>query len=176
VGGALMLLLVGAGLVLRRRRAYVAHWVDPERWTAPALDPVRTLGLSGALAVAAVAAAVGGFLFAWRAGAVIGPVTFVALRLGINVRRLLAAALIGLAVLPLAYVASPSPDAGGFYYYYAVHYINEHWLALGVVCALGVAVSLMAWDLLGRKPSWSFGGGRLARLLRLSLRRKRAAR
>jgi hypothetical protein len=176
VGVGLMLLFVGAGLALRRRRAYAPQLVEPERWTAPASDPVRTLGLREALAVAVLAAGIGGFLFALRAGAVIGPVTFVALRLGVNVRRLLVAALIGLALLPLAYIASPSPDVGGFYYYYALHYIDEHWLALGVVCALAVAVALMAWDLLERKPSRSLGAGRLARLPGLRLRRPRAAR
>jgi hypothetical protein len=89
---------------------------------------------------------VGGFLFAVRAGVVIGPVTFLLLLAGITARRLLAAAGAALVAVTFAYVVSPSPDAGGFYFYYALHYITAHWIALAAVCFLGTAAALMAWD------------------------------
>ena len=89
----------------------------------------------------------GGFLFAVRAGVVIGPVTFVLLVIGLNARRLLLATGVGLVAVTAAYVISPSPNNGGFYFYYALHFITAHWIALGAVLALGWATGLMAWEI-----------------------------
>jgi hypothetical protein len=155
-----MVLALGAGLALRRRGMTFAlrrpllrpasgegqMWADPPAWRSTPPDPVRGLPWPQALAVALVAGAVGGFLFAVRAGVVIAPVTFVLLVAGITARRLLAAAGAALVAVTFAYVVSPSPNAGGFYFYYALHYITAHWIALAAVCLLGTAAGLMAWD------------------------------
>lgn len=184
VGGGLMLLALGAGVALRRRRSTVASiWPDPPAWRPAPADPVRALSWPTAAVVAALAGALGAFLFAVRAGVVIAPVTFVLLVLGITARRLLAAAALAIVAVTIAYVVSPAPNQGGFYFYYAVHYITAHWIALAAICFLGAAAGLMTWDVRtaadgvppGQGPTR--GGRRLPSLpRRLRLRRRSASR
>jgi arabinofuranan 3-O-arabinosyltransferase len=157
-GGAMLLALVG-GFLLRRRGFRLALsrrplartlpppiWTDPVVWGARPADPVRRLGWTGAAIAGVLAGALGGFLFAVRAGLVIGPVTFAFLVLGLTVRRLLILTGAGLVAVTVAYLVSPSPNNGGFFFYYSLHYITAHWIALGVVLALGCATALTAWD------------------------------
>jgi arabinofuranan 3-O-arabinosyltransferase len=156
VGGGLMLLALGAGLALRRRKLNLVLWPDPPAWAPAPADSVRGLLWPRALAVAVVAGALGGFLFAVRAGVVILVVTFVLLLVGITARRLLLAAALALVAVTFAYVVSPSPNEGGFYFYYAIHYITAHWIALAAICFLGTAAGLMTWDVrtaAGQPPS-----------------------
>jgi hypothetical protein len=83
-------------------------------------------------------------------------VTFVLLLVGITARRLLLAAALALVAVTFAYVVSPSPNEGGFYFYYAIHYITAHWIALAAICFLGTAAGLMTWDVrtaAGQPPS-----------------------
>jgi hypothetical protein len=153
---AILLLVIVAELFLRRRRP-IAPLVPPTGWVRPPPDQVRRLSLRGALIAGLVSAVVTGFLFAWRAGAVLGLALFVLLSLGINARRLIALAVPALVAIVLVYLADPSPDSGGFYFPYGLHYITVHWVAVGAVCALGGAALLMAWDVRAR------GAFRLAR-------------
>jgi hypothetical protein len=86
-------------------------------------------------------------VFALRAGAVLGPLTVLFLGAGVSVRRLLAVATGGLALLPVLYIAFPPRDEGGFAPDYALDTLGAHWAAVGVVVALGGAASLWAWRL-----------------------------
>jgi arabinofuranan 3-O-arabinosyltransferase len=178
-GGALMLLIVGASLLLGRRRhigkraargeaarsggaaapatsaerASASGAADPTAVPAglvgdrSAPDPVRRLSWRASLAAGAVMAVAGGFMFALRAGAVLGPLTVLFLRAGVSVRRLLAVATGGLALLPVLYIAFPPRDEGGFAPDYALDSLAAHWVAVGVVVSLGGAASLWAWRL-----------------------------
>jgi hypothetical protein len=152
IGGATVLALLVAWAVRRRRGLAVQPAVELPRWGIPPLDPVRRLGWRGALLAAALAAVVGGFVLAWRAGAVLGPAVLVLAALGITARRLIGLATLGLAALVVVYLVYPSPDSGGFYFPYALHYINAHWIAVGAVCALGFAAVIMARDIRADPP------------------------
>jgi arabinofuranan 3-O-arabinosyltransferase len=176
MGAGVMLLLLAAGALLRRRRPALVAAADPPAWVAAPADPVRRLNLPVAVGIGVAAGVAGGVLFALRAGVAIGLATAVLLFLGITARRLLALAIAGLAAVMFVYVVSPSPDSGGFYFYYAIHYMTAHWIALGVVCAFGVAAGLMAWDVrasdAGGSPRRSLG----PLLRRLNVGRRRSAR
>jgi arabinofuranan 3-O-arabinosyltransferase len=148
VGGGVLLLAIAAEVLVRRRRR--VDLAPPSVWVPSPPDPVRRLALRGALIAGLVSAPVAGFFFAWRAGAVLGLAVFVLLLLGINARRLIGLAVLALVAIIVAYLAYPSPDAGGFYFPYALHYITLHWVGVGVVCALGCASLLMAWDMRAR--------------------------
>jgi arabinofuranan 3-O-arabinosyltransferase len=190
IGGAVMLLALAGGLLLRRRgvRLVVSRrprlaaadppiWADPATWGARPADPVRRLGLQGAALAGVLAGVLGGFLFAVRAGLVIGPVTFALLFLGLTVRRLLVLTGLGLVAVTLTYVISPSPNEGGFFFYYPLHFITAHWIALGVVLALGCATVLMAWDVrAGAAPQVPGEGGWPGQSILASARRLRPAR
>jgi len=151
IGAAILALVLAAEAVLRQRRG-IRVPAPPSAWVAPPADPVRRLPVWGALAAGVLAAGLGGVVFALRAGAVMGPVVLVLLLfLGVNARRLLGLAFLGLVAMVVLYLAYPSPDAGGFYFPYAQHYLNAHWVAVGVVCALAAASVIMAWDLRTRR-------------------------
>jgi hypothetical protein len=197
VGGGLMVLVLIAGVALRRRRVTVTLrrpflrpaaapapiWPDPPAWGPAPADPIRAMQWPAALGVALAAGAVGGFVFAVRAGVVIAIVTFALLLFGITARRLLAAAALAIVAVTLAYVVSPAPNEGGFYFYYALHYITAHWIALAAICFLGTAACLMTWDVrtaAGQPPPGEGpqrGNAGLPRPLRgLRIRRRGAAR
>jgi hypothetical protein len=126
-------------LVLRRPRAGPAS-------LAPLPDvPARAWPLRRALAAGLAAGLVLGFVFALRAGAVLGPLTFLVLWRGVSARALaLAAGAVLLVGLPVLHLAVDLPDEG-FDTNYAAERIAEHWLAVGAVCALGGAL----WRTLG---------------------------
>ena len=70
---------------------------SPGAWRSP---PASRSGLAG------------GFLFALRAGAVLAPLTVLALRAGVSVRRLLLVAAACIGALPLVYLVFPARDRG----------------------------------------------------------------
>jgi len=110
---------------------------------APARDPLLRLPWSWALAAAVAAGLAGGFVFALRAGAVLAPLTVLALRAGIGVRRLLTTAAVLIAALPLVYLVFPARDRGGNEFGYPDDLIGAHWLAvLAVICLLGAGLLL----------------------------------
>ena len=121
-------------LVLRRPRAAVTS-------LAPLRDaPARAFPLRRALAAGVAAGLVLGFVFALRAGAVLGPLTFLVLWRGVSARTLsLAAGAVLLIALPVLHLAVGLPDHG-YQTNYAVKRIAEHWLAVGAVWALGIAL------------------------------------
>ena len=92
-----------------------------------------------------------GFVFALRAGAILGPLTFLVLWRGVSARTLaLLAGAVLLVVVPVLHVAVGLPDQG-YDTNYAVQRIAEHWLAVGAVCALGGALWLTLSPALARR-------------------------
>jgi formate hydrogenlyase subunit 3/multisubunit Na+/H+ antiporter MnhD subunit len=90
-------------------------------------------------------AAVGGFVFALRAGLVLFFLTLLALRRGIDARRLLALALAAIALLPVIYLVFEPKDRGGFAFTYATDLLGAHWVAVFAVACIAVAAGLMTW-------------------------------
>jgi hypothetical protein len=123
------------------------------------------LGLARALAVGVASAAVFGFVFALRAGVVLGPATALILWRGVAVRRLIQAAggLLVVAV-PAVYLLFPGQNQGGYDLGYTVQHLGAHWIAVG---AFALLVLALVRDLgkvstaTGRR-----GGGRAARRAR----------
>jgi len=139
--GSLALIAVVAVLWRRRRRrderpvgAPVEHDVGfpAPRW------PARR-----ALAAGAAAALALGFVFALRAGVLLGPVVALVLWRGPGPRGLALAAggLLGVAV-PVAYALAQQDDRGGYNTYYANHHIGAHWIGVLAVTLLGLALAL----------------------------------
>lgn len=104
----------------------------------PAPGPVP---LRRALAVGAACGLVLGFVFALRAGAVLGPVIAFILWRAVPTRTLVltAGGLLGLAV-PLLYALFPGKNRGGFSTTYATDHLAAHWVAVGAVGLLLVAL------------------------------------
>jgi hypothetical protein len=121
-------------LALRRPRALAAS-------LAPLPDArVRRWPLGRALAAGVAAGLVLGFVFALRAGAILGPLTFLVLCRGVPARALaLAGGAALLLAVPVLHLVVDLPDEG-FQTNYAVARIAEHWVAVGAVCALGAAL------------------------------------
>ncbi len=121
-------------LVLRRPCAVAAS-------LAPLPDArVRRWPLGPALGAGVAAALVLGFVFALRAGAVLGPLVFLVLWRGVSARTLaLAGGGVLLVVVPVLHLAVGLPGEG-FQTNYAVKRIAEHWVVVGAVCALGAAL------------------------------------
>jgi hypothetical protein len=94
------------------------------------------------LAAGVVVGAVLGFVFALRAGAVIGPVTTLVLWRGVGPRALAlsAAAILGV-VVPVLYLAFPAKDRGGFNFSYATDQMGAHWCAVAALVLLGLALA-----------------------------------
>jgi hypothetical protein len=138
VAGALACAALLALLLLRR----------PARRTTPAPEPLAAddrpwrLPARQALAAGAIAAAVFGFLFALRAGVVIGPAVAVLLWRGASARALTlaAGALLALGV-PLLYLLFPGDDRGGYDTRYAVEHLAAHWVAVAAFVLLVLALA-----------------------------------
>jgi hypothetical protein len=134
------LVLLGV-LLLRRRRGPAAAVADVEPeplpgWTVPERWP-----LGRALAAGVVLGAAFGFVFALRAGAVFGPALALILWRGIGGRTLvLAAGALLLVGVPLAYAIAPEDDDGGYGTTYAVDHVAGHWVAVGAVGLLLIAL------------------------------------
>jgi hypothetical protein len=140
IGGLACALLVLVLLVTRPRRAPAVAPADLE--VSPGF---RRLPLSRALAVGVVCAAVFGFVFALRAGAVIGPAAAVVLWRGLSARRaILAAGALLVIVLPAVYVIFPGRNQGGYDLGYITQHMGAHWVA---VAAFALLVLALARDL-----------------------------
>ena len=141
--GALALLVAGR---LRRRRGAGPMSAEPGRdplGRPAAVGPVQATWRRALLAGAAVAL-VGGFVFALRAGLVLGPVAVVLLRWGITPSRLTGLATAGLAAIPVLYLVFPARDRGGYSFDYALDNLGAHWVAVAVICATAAACALEA--------------------------------
>ena len=147
---AYLLSLVAAALMLIFLLVTVVRRTAP----APALrapaelpdgDRLVRLGWGWAIAAGLAVGLAGGFLFALRAGAVLLPLTVVALRVGVSVRRLLIAAAVCIGALPLIYLVFPARDRGGNEFGYPNDLVGAHWVALlAVLCLLAAGLLLAA--------------------------------
>lgn len=109
----------------------------------PDADPPIRLPWRWALMAGVAAGLAGGFVFALRAGVVLAPLTVLALRAGIGVRRLLVAAALLIAALPLVYLVFPARERGGNEFGYPDDLVGAHWLAVvAVLCLLGAGLLL----------------------------------
>ena len=99
--------------------------------------------LRRALVAGVGAAALLGFVFALRAGVVLGPLVALALWRGPGVRGLALAAggLLGI-VVPVAYALAEQDDRGGYNTYFANHHIGGHWIGVLAVTLLALALAL----------------------------------
>jgi hypothetical protein len=148
LAAGLMLLVLLSLLVASRGRA--ATGSDPQiparaRDASLGLtrDPLIRLPWRYALAAGLALGLAGGFVFALRAGAVLAPLTVLALRAGVSVRRLLTAAAVLLAALPVVYILFPARDRGGNEFSYSDDLLGAHWIAvLAVLCLLGAGLLL----------------------------------
>jgi hypothetical protein len=93
-----------------------------------------------ALAAGLVAAAVFGVLCGLRAGAVVGPVTFVILWRGVPNRRVILAAGGLLLLVPVLYVLFPGVNQGGYDIGYPSQHLGAHWVTVGGLALLALAL------------------------------------
>jgi arabinofuranan 3-O-arabinosyltransferase len=121
-------------LILRRPRSAPAS-------LEPLPDaPARGWPVRRALVAGVAAGLVLGFVFALRAGAVLGPLTFVVLWRGVSARTLaLGAGAALLVAVPVLHLVVGLPG-DGYMTNYAVERIAEHWVTVGALCALGAAL------------------------------------
>jgi len=138
VVAALVLLLIV--LAARRRRAWPGAGPDRPGDLASG-GPPRRWQPGRAIAAGVAAAAVLGFVFALRAGVVLGPLLALALWRGVRpgaATRLAGALLV--VVVPAIYLLFPAPNLGGFNPNYPNDQIYAHFAAVLAVCALGFAL------------------------------------
>ena len=135
--GALACLVLALVLVLTRPQ-------PPPGDDLASLSPPRALprlSAGRAVAVGVASAAVFGFVFALRAGAVVGPVTALILWRGVEVRRLIlaAGALLVIAV-PALYLLFPGTNQGGYDMGYTIQHLGAHWVAVSAFALLVLAL------------------------------------
>lgn len=152
VAAVLLFGLLAASALRRRRRRSTAGeraTAGGERRMAPVAGgggerrdgPLR-MPLRAALAIGAAAGVLGGFVFALRAGVVIGPAVALLLWRGAGAATLaLAAGALTAIALPAIYLAFPAADRGGFNSEYAQDLVGAHWVAVAVWVLLALAVS-----------------------------------
>jgi hypothetical protein len=99
------------------------------------------MALRRALAWGVGAALLGGFVFALRAGVVIGPAVALILWRGVGARTLGLAAggLLGV-VVPILYLAVPAQDKGGYNTNAPLEHIAAHWVGVAAIVLLIVAL------------------------------------
>jgi len=126
--------------VLLRRRA-TDRGATPERALLADPDPPARWPLGRAAAAGLLAGAVLGFVFALRAGVLMGPAVTVILYYGVPARRLVlvAGALLAV-VVPILYLALPVRNPGGFNTNLAVERIAAHWVGVAAVFLLITAL------------------------------------
>ena len=128
-------------IALRRRdlRAQAAAQAAP---AAVPVEPEPAVWKPAHAALAGlVVFGVVGFVFALRAGAVAGPAIALLLYLRLPTQRLVLAACGALAVVvPVLYIAFPGRDAGGYSSYYPTSHLGAHWVAVGAVVLLALAL------------------------------------
>ena len=151
---ALGMLVLLAVLAVRRRRrsptppAGRTDQAAAEQTDPPAIGSPRCWSPARALAAGLIAAGVLGFVFALRAGVVLGPLLAYALWRGVPEGRLtrLAGGLLVI-VVPAIYLIFPPGNEGGFDPNYAEVEIYAHFVAVLAVCALGLALVRVLADL-----------------------------
>ena len=120
------------------------HDAKPTRWS-----------LRKALAAGVVAALLLGFVFAIRAGIVMGPAVAFILWRGIGAKQLaLAGGALLLTVVPILYLAVPVDDPGGYNTNLAVERIAAHWVGVAAIFLLGAA---LARQLRGARRASGYG-------------------
>ena len=135
--GVLACILLVLVLVFTRPRPAPPDAPEPLR---PA-ETLPRLPARRAIAVGVAAAAVFGFVFALRAGIVLGPVTALVLWRGLPTRRLIQAAAVLLVVtVPALYVLFPGQNQGGYDLGYITQHMGAHWVAVGAFVLLLLAV------------------------------------
>jgi hypothetical protein len=131
--------LVLLGVLLLRRPRRIPH-APPEPIAVD--DRSRRLPLRRAAVAGLAVGAVLGFVFALRAGLVIAPAVALILWRGLTPRQLLlAAGALLVIVVPLLYLLFPAEDRGGYNTDYAVEHLGAHWVAVGAVVLLILALS-----------------------------------
>lgn len=140
IAGIALLAFVAAGLV--RRRSPARADALEARAAAPLPDaPTPRVSLKRALAWGVAAALVGGFVFALRAGVVIGPMVAFVLWRGIGARQLaLAAGFLLAVVVPILYLVVPVEDRGGYSTSAPMDRIAAHWAAVAAIVLLALAL------------------------------------
>ena len=125
-------------------RGETRNAVEPEAAPAnvPGTDRVQTLSPLRAAFVGVAVAVVCGFAFGLRAGVVLGPLVAVLLWRGAGARALcLAAAGLLVVLVPLLYlVMLPGRTGGGFDTDYAKDLVPPHWVTLGALVLLALAL------------------------------------
>lgn len=130
---------IGQNNVLERNSSVLDY--PPPGLSGGAAEPATPL--RWALAIGAAAGLVGAFVFALRAGVVIGPTVALLLWRGVGPAALaLTAAALTAVVLPSIYVLLPPDDAGGFNSEFAADLTGAHWVAVAVWVLFAVAVAL----------------------------------
>jgi hypothetical protein len=159
-GAAALAMLIGlAVLAVGRRRRRPGRAGEPETGPGgarraalvrdqPALTLPRRWSAPRAVAAGIVASGVLGFVFALRAGAVLGPLMALALWRGVGelwLTRLAGGLLV--IVVPAIYLIFPPANRGGFDANYAEVEIYAHFVAVLAVCALGLALVRVLADM-----------------------------
>jgi hypothetical protein len=125
-------------LVAGRRRTPATQTL---RAVLPDPDPPAPWPWRRAIAAGVLAGVVLAFVFAIRAGIVLGPAVAVILARGIGARPLaLAGGALLAVVVPLLYLVVPVRDPGGFNTNLAVERIAAHWVGVAAVFLLGAAL------------------------------------
>jgi hypothetical protein len=146
-GGVLLALLAFlAWLTLSQRRAGRLSTLA-ELDDLPGESAIGALGWRRALLFGAVAGAVIAFVFALRAGVVLGPIVALLLWRGVGNRALFltAGVLLGV-VVPALYLLVPVDNHGGYNSNYAGELVSAHWTAVVAVsiAALALVRSIVA--------------------------------
>jgi hypothetical protein len=137
-GVASLLLLAFAIVALVRRRPPQEDDEADELLPDP---PTARVALRWALAWGVAAALAGGFVFALRAGVVIGPIVAFVLWRGIDAKRLaIAAGGLLAVVVPILYLAVPIKDRGGYSTSAPMDRIAAHWVAVAAIVLLLLAL------------------------------------
>jgi arabinofuranan 3-O-arabinosyltransferase len=149
---AALLVLLGIGHRRRRRRnpsvllgeRHVSDELSPERHTRDGEGwSTGRVSLRWALAIGVAAGLAGAFLFALRAGVVIGPAVALVLWRGVGPAALaVTAGALAALVLPAIYLLFPPDDDGGFNSEFAADLTGAHWVAIAVWVLLALAVVL----------------------------------
>jgi hypothetical protein len=153
IGALACLVLLVILLLGRRARARAGRGTPPppragmpDPGTRPAPMPVDDrpwrLPARRALLAGLAAAAVFGFVFALRAGVVIGPAVALVMWRGVSPRALITAAgaLLAIAV-PALYLVFPATDRGGYDTAYPVQRLGAHWVAVAALVLLILALA-----------------------------------
>ena len=142
LAGCLVLLAL---LLLGLKRGMGSDLATP-RFAETSDEPSAHANWTLTAALTAAAAAAGTLVFAVRVGAAVALVTLVLARQGISPRRFLIPGTVLLSLVPVAYLANPPADLGGFNFDYASEQLPAHWAA-----AIGVSLIFIGCLILARQ-------------------------